>query len=308
MSRIHPLLLLAALPLVACSDDGDDTPVPEGPHYKYVVSEVKVPTSNTQSRDYGLDLTGDGATDNVLGMVLSTLAGMGFALQTSVDTAVNEGTIMLLLDLQTPSFTSAKGAGLQVKLGATATPPPCASATDMACRGHLAGNATFTLSPSSPTDAGVTGKVVGGTFQGGPGNISLEIALGGAAPVRLDLIGARAEASGMTEAGIETVKVAGGLPEEDLGTKVIPLIQAQLVPILARDCPNATLPNCTCNNPSTGRTLLTAFDVAPKDCMVSAAEIANNGLIKGTLAPDLMIDGRAAISLGVQAKAVKGEF
>src|SRR5262245_63686571 len=64
-----PALVLAALPLVACGGE-DGVSAPEGPHYTYVVAEASVPVNNMQAREYGLDLNGDKAADNQLGMVL----------------------------------------------------------------------------------------------------------------------------------------------------------------------------------------------------------------------------------------------
>src|SRR5262245_35881969 len=99
----RPFLFAAAvlpLSLVACG--GDDGPVvPEGMHYHYVGNQVLVPTTNTQSREYGLDLNKDGQPDNQLGMVLSQLTGMGFKIQDTIDTAIAQGGIILLVDFQT---------------------------------------------------------------------------------------------------------------------------------------------------------------------------------------------------------------
>ena len=52
--------------------------------------------------------------------------------------------------------------------------------------------------------------------------ISLQIALGGTEAIQLDLIGARAKASGISDAKIDSVILGGALTEEDLNTKVIP--------------------------------------------------------------------------------------
>jgi hypothetical protein len=308
MTRMRSLLILSAVPLVACGGDGGIEP--EGPRYTYVVSEAALPPSGSSqvAREYGLDLNGDKVADNQLGAALGTLQGMGFPLQPALTEAVDQGDVILLLELQAKSFASASAVGFQVKLGATPMPAPCTSTQDTACRRHLSGQATFTISPSSPNNAAVTGKIAGGTFDGGPGEISLQLGLGGGDGIRLDLIGARARATGMSEAGIDSVIVGGALTEADLTAQVLPAIQAQIAPVLARDCAGATPPTCTCVNPSTGRTILGFFDNSPKDCTVSVAEIQNNPLIKTALAPDVEIDGRQALSVGVKVKAVKGAF
>lgn len=305
----HLLFLAAALPVAACSDDG--AAVPEGPHHTYIVSEASVPANNTEARESGLDLNGDKTPDNQLGMVLATLAGRGIDVKGGIKKAIDEGDIILLLDLQTSSYTSSGGAGLQVKLGdkATAMPAPCTGTTDTVCRHHLDGRGTFTIASGSPDNAAVSGKIVGGTFNGGPGNISLQIALGGPQSIRLDLIGARAKASGMSDTGIETLIVGGALTQADLNDKVIPAIQTQLDPLIMRDCTMLTMPpGCGCPSGSTGATILNLFDTGTKDCKVSVAEITSNPLIQSLLAPDVEIDGTMALSIGLKVKATGATF
>jgi len=211
----RPFLLAAAvslpMSLVACGG-GDDQPTPEGTHYHYVTNQVFIPTTNTQAREYGLDLNADGTVDNQLGMVLSTLAGMGFKLQDTIDTAVAEGSIILLVDFQTKDFTNTTAAGIQVFLGDMPTPAACNGTetydpvAKTGCKHHLDGNGSFSIDPNSPTDAALAGKIVNGTFTGGStkSNLSLQIALGGTDAIKLDLIGARAKASGITDSMIGT--------------------------------------------------------------------------------------------------------
>jgi hypothetical protein len=304
------LLPLATLPLIACGGGGSSTVVPEGMHYHYVVDKALIPTNNNQARQYGLDLNGDGVVDNQLGMVLSTLGTMGFDIQTPVTTAVANGSIILLADVQTKDFASASAAGLSVYLGdkATAMPAPCANAQDVTCGLHLKGTGTFTLAASSPTNALVSGPIVGGTFTGGPGNITLQIALTGGAPIQLALIGARAKMTGISATGIVSGTIGGALSQDDLNTKVIPAIQVQLADVITRDCTTTIAPDCGCKASSTGKTLIGLFDTTPKDCKVTVEEIQNNNLIKSLLAPDVTIDGVMALSLGISVTAVKGEF
>jgi hypothetical protein len=311
MASIRPVLFsLLALPLVACTSDEQEPP--SGPHYGYVANTVSVPTSNQQATEFGLDLDGDKQVDNQLGQVLAALKGQGFDVQGTIDEAVAQGDIILLVDFQTKSFTSTAGAGLAIKLGdkATAMPKPCVDMNDMTCGKHLAGTGTFTVAANSPDNVAVAGKIAGGTFNGGPGDLTLQIALGGTMAVSLDLIEARAKASGISDTGMTTLILAGALTESDLNMKVIPAIHGQIGPLVARDCNAPTMPpDCGCMNPSTGKTVLGLFDAPPKDCMVTVDEIKNHSLIKSLLAPDL-VDGKfktnPSLSLGVKATAVKG--
>lgn len=327
MASIRLLFVALGLPLVACGGGGEDQPTPEGPHYAYVANRLFVPTNNNQAREYGLDLNNDGAIDNQLGMVLGTLAGQGFDVQGTIDEAVAEGSIIILADFQTTSFDKAGGAGLQIKLGSNPTPAACNTGEEYACKdgagaectagtagctcsgcGRHLTNGTFTVDANSPDNAAVAGKVVNGTFTGGPGDITLKIALGSTMGLTLDLIGARAKASGMSEEKMDSVVVAGALTKEDLDTKVIPAIHQQIVPIIMADCPTPTAADCGCESGSTGKTILNLFDTMPKDCSVTVDEIKNNTLIQSLLAPDVTIDGKMALSLGIKASAVKATF
>jgi len=318
----RPFLLAAAvlpMSLAACGGD-DGQPTPEGTHYYYVANQVFVPTSNTQARDYGIDLNSDGTVDNQLGMVLSTLAGMGFDIQATIDTAVAEGSIILLVDFQTKDFTNTTAAGIQVYLGDNEMPAACNAGemyntmTKTGCKRHLDGNGSFSIAADSPQNAALGGKIVNGTFTGGPGDLSLQIALGGTNAIKLDLIGARAKASMISETGIGMgtsggVIFGGAVTKDDIDNKVIPAIQTQLVPIIERDCTMPTMPpGCGCVADSTGKTILGLFDTNPKDCAVSVDEIKNNSLIVSLLSPDVTINGKMALSLGIKATAVKGMY
>jgi hypothetical protein len=320
----RPFLAAAALSsmsLVACGGGDDGNIVPEGTHYHYVANKVFLPTSNTQAREYGLDLNADGTVDNQLGMVLSTLAGMGFKLQDTIDTAVAEGSVVLLADFQTKDFTNTTAAGVQVFLGENPVPAACNGTTDqydpatmMGCKHHLDGNGMFSISANSPDNAALGGKIVNGTFTGGPGDLTLQIALGGTEAIRLNLIGARAKASMISDAMIGSgtnggIILAGAVTKDDIDNQVIPAIQTQLVPTIAKDCTMLSAPpGCGCAADSTGKTILGLFDTNPKDCMVTVDEIKNNSLIVSLLSPDVTIDGKMALSLGVKATAVKATF
>lgn len=322
MASIRPFLL-AALPLtlIACGGDDGGTVIPEGEHYQFVANAAAVPTNNNQAREYGLDLNDDKTVDNQLGMVLGTLATMGFDIQGTIDEAVAEGSIILLVDFQTKDFTNTTAAGLKVLLGDNPMPAACNAGEEATCTGgtctgcghHLAGTGMFAIAAGSPDNAAVGGRIVNGTFNGGPGAISLQIALGGTDAIQLDLIGARAKASGISADKIDSVVLAGALSEADLNAKVIPAIQQQIVPVIAEDCLDlASPPGCGCMSGSTGKTVLDLFDGGimgtAKDCMVSVDEIKENSLIKSLLAPDVTIDGTPALSLGIKVVATKGTF
>jgi hypothetical protein len=328
MVLTRSLLLAAAcalpLSIVACggSSSGDTPIVPEGTHYGYVVSKANVPVDNKTATSYGLDLgssksgTLDGTVDNHLGQVLGFLSTMT-DIQKAVTDAINAGSIILLVDFQTKDFMNSSAAGLSVKIGTMPVPAACTNPLDLTtCGKHLDGNASFSIDPKSPTDALVAGKIVNGTFNGGPGNIDLQIALGTTQPITLSLLNARAKATAITADGM-TATIGGALPVNDLNTQVIPAIQVQVAGILDADCDpvaNRVPPGCGCKTGSTG-TLLTLFDGddgTTKDCQISVAELAGNSTLKSLLGPDICSTTTCtapdALSLGIQVQTVKAMF
>lgn len=313
LTALSTLLFTGAATFAACSDDGGSGQVtPEGEKYQYVVSAAVIPSTATQAKEKGLDLDGDGKVDNQLGQTLATLKSQNIDTQTSVTASINDGSMVLLAELQTKSFTSASATGLKIFLGdkATVMPAPCTDpAMATTCGQHLKGTGMFTVAGTSPKDVLVSGPIVGGTFKGGPGKISLSIALTAGQPIQLDLLGARAQLKGMSETGVTDGILAGAIAKSDLDTKIIPAIKVQLDGTIAEDCPNGTPANdCNCMADSGGKQILGLFDSAPKDCKVSVEEIQNNSIIKAFLAPDVVIDGVDALSLGIGVTMAKGTF
>jgi hypothetical protein len=324
LNRSH-LFAALSVSIIACGGGGG-TIIPAGAHTHYVANQVEVPSNNNEAREDGLDLNGDGTVDNQLGMVLSALASTaGFDIQGSVNKSVAEGTIILLADVQTTDFTNAGAAGISILLGDSANPAACNTGETYTCDtstppvctgcGHqLDGTASFQVAADSPTDAALGGKFVNGTFNGGPGDISLQIALTSGAPITLNLIGARIQASGVTATTIGDSDsggaiLAGALSSDDINNTVLPAVQAQLGPVIAADCTMLTMPpDCGCTAGSTGKLILGFFDTMPQDCAVSLSEIQNNTLIKSLLMPDVTVNGVMALSLGIKTTYVGATF
>jgi hypothetical protein len=314
-------LIACLLPsfVAACGDDGQLPPA--GPHYHYVVNKAFIPKTNTEAHEFGLDIGQakstklDKVVDNQLGMVLATLEGMNFDIQGTIDKAIADGSIILLADFQTKDFTNTSAAGVQAFLGTNPMPAPCTNDQDTVCGHHLDGTGMFTVDPKSPPNASLAGKIINGTFNGGPGNLTLQIALGGTMPITLGLDLARAQASDVSDTGL-TLIVAGAISQDEINMQVIPAVVSQLGPIIMRDCTALTMPpDCGCASGSTGKTILGLFDTAPKDCMVTVPEVQNNSLIKSLLAPDVCspdsgttCDAANALSIGLKVTGVKGTF
>lgn len=321
MSRFRPLFLLTALPLVACGGDdgGDDDVTPTGEHYTFVASEVTVPLSSNQGQEFGLDLNDDGVKDNQLAQSLSLLNSQAMInAQTTVTSGVNRGDIILLVDVQTPSFSSSGGTGFQIKFGdkATAQPAPCTDAADTACRKHLTGTGNFTVAASSPTNDALAGKIEGGVFEGGPGKIALQIALSDApnSALTLNLIAARARLTGISADGVASIIVAGAVTKASIDNEIVPAIFNLANSMSASCVTTATAGKCDCPDPADSEAVTELLDISgpggtgPEDCKFDLAEVKKNPLLPVLLRPDVTIDGQEALSVGVGAKAVKATF
>jgi hypothetical protein len=316
--------VVAAVSMGACGGGDEGGVTPTGPHYKYVINKIAVPTSATQTAQFGLDIDGNGAVDNSLGGALVLIAGLGFDIQAAIDRGILGGKLIALADVQTPDFNSAEGAGIEFFLGDNPQPAACSGASDVVnctdakpsvcsgCGKHLS-NGSFSIAAASPNDGAITGKIKGGTFTGGPGKMTLLISVGDAAPIRFDLIGARVKATGMNESAIgsgsEGLVLAGAVTQESLDATVLPGFQAQLNDSVDKGCKTKVPPNCGCTlDPAgkTGRQILDTLDLDPKNCTVSVAEL--QAKVPLLLKQDVTIDGKPAYSAGVKATAVKAMF
>ncbi|HMG57247.1 MAG TPA: hypothetical protein VK601_27295, partial [Kofleriaceae bacterium] len=287
----------APLSIAACGGSDSEAPIiPEGTHHGYVVNSVSIPTTSPQVTQFGLDLGTklsaklDGTPENALGQLLATLASpaIKFDLQGPLTDAVKQGSLLLLVDFQTKDFTSAAASGLSVKFGATPMPAPCNAPGD--CGHHLDGTGTFTIAPGSPTDDAIAGKIVSGSFNGGPGDLTLQIAIGSTTPISLALLHARVQATGISETGIMSANVGGLVTQTELNTKLGPAIQGQIATIIDRDCKGArTPPGCGCTADSTGAQIISLIEGLPPgkaDCQITVEEIFGNLLVMPMLAPD----------------------
>lgn len=314
------------LSLVACGGSSSDPPIipdgpiiPEGPHYGYVVSSASVPSTTKEIIDFGLDLgtktssKPDGTVDNAIGKVLQTLSTFGFGVQSAVTTAVDHGDIILLIDFQTKDLTNSSAAGFGVKIGTTPTPPACTDVNDMTCRHHLDGHGSFQIAANSPPDIVVPGKIAGGAFTGGPGDLALQITIGATTPINLNLLHARVQATIDATNNTLTATVGGLVTQTEITTQVGPVLQAQVASILTAGCTaGAAPPTCGCTGTAA---LLITFDAPPNgnaDCKLSVDEILNAGPVKLQLQPDsCSMDSCTApdsLSIGVKIQAVKAMF
>ncbi len=310
-----------SLALVACGgggDDGDDDGVetvdPNGTNHTYVVSSVDLPENAQEAMALGLDIDGkaNDGVDNQLGMVLGSIGALApdLDLQTSVDAQVADGGIILLVNMKATDLVTARGVGMFVNLGANPNPPACTDPNDMVCGRHLQGGASFDLEAGEDSMRYLAGRLDGGNFTGGPGNVTLQIALADGPAISLPLQRARATISGLTATGWSSGKIGGAISQDDINSEVIPAIAMTVRASFDETCDvGGTPPNCGCVAGETGETLRGLFDKTPNDCNITDAEVM--AVVSGFLTPDVDLSGDGtndALSLGIGVEAVAATY
>jgi hypothetical protein len=288
---------------------------PVGEHYLFVVSEVRLPTSQSEAQLLGLDIDGDpaGAPDNKLGEILFNLTTLGnFEPQENFDQFIANGVVIQLFDLQATEF-EAGASALRGFLGRNPVPSPCISVADPVCGRHLDGAGSFSVDLTAPLGTVMAGPVTSGRLENGPGEMPLYLPLmEGRDPLVVTLVGSRVDAT-VSPDGMSG-RLGGALRVEEIDAVVFPEIHAIVAAQIAADC-NAGV----CPGGSNGQALLDLFD-ANGDGMVSLEELRESQLISNLFAPDIdLYDGEGffnpridgvndSLSLGVSFTAVPASF
>jgi hypothetical protein len=323
----------ALLVFAACGDGGpgprpivvgDGRPLPDAPqtmgtHYHYVVDRLLLPTSAAQALEYGLDLDGDGVVNNQFGAGAAALASAGFDVQGVMDREIADGSIILLLDLQTDDLTSSHVlSGLRIFVGSQPMPSPCSGPADAICGHHLDGAGRFAIPPSpfppAPYDV-LEGSVIDSVFTGAADEEAppFEIALIGNLPLGVPVDHMRVVASGITPATIDSVVIGGAFRitdwDDGFGAGLVGAFASELESLVAFDCTTLTSPpGCGCTNGSLGQHILAYFEPNPTHCNVTHGDVARSAF--GQLTPDVQLasGNGIGISIGVKLTAVAASF
>ncbi len=286
-----------------------DAPQPPGAHYHYVLEKVNIPTTNTEAREFGLDLNANGTIDNQLGMVFVTLSSMGIETEPWTDKQIDTGTELMLADLSALDFTNAQASTFTIYQGSNPMPAACAGSGDTVCRKHLTGSASFTAL-TAPVDPLLVGNVVNGTYTTatGPGHLTIQLAFPETTPTQVTLLGARVKLVGPSSTALPNAILAGGVTKSDVDDKIIPAMRTGFMAVVTRECTMlSNPPACGCPQGSKGRTYLGLFD-ANQNCDIALDEVRNNSLILSLLTPDVTIEGKPCVSIGVSTQAVPASF
>jgi hypothetical protein len=294
-----------AMSATACMQDPKPISV-EGLHYSFVVSEIHVPsTANEAAKLAGIDLDGDGKTDNQLGQVFATLRSVGFDVQSTLTDAVVRGQTLLALDVQTPDLSNADNAGVQLLTGISASPSPCADATDTACGHHLNGHGATTV--NAATDAMYsTGPMVDDILQTTGGIIPIRLALDANNFIDLNLYAAHLKIEHITPTATTAI-LAGGMFFSDRDTIFIPQVAAQFRRVVEPAHCIRTGNKTTCEHNPRAEALLHYFD-DNGDQTITDDELRHNSIVRALLEDDVTIDNVKYLSFGVSVKLVAATF
>lgn len=294
------------LVLMVAGCRGDEL-LPQGDHYQYVVSDVRVPSNNMMARDDGLDLDGDGSIDNQLGYVFGTLAQNGLGVSDTAREALLRGGVLMLAELVTTGFETTRATGFTTYLGSDPDPAPCLDPARLeTCGQHLLGQGRFTVDVGSTSDQAI-GPIVDGVFLEAVGAMPVEIAIDSSAPIRLDLHGARVRLSPISESDVSGI-LAGGITQADIDGVVIPQAAAQIDRIVRTECaqPTGSAP-CGCLANARADLLQKVFD-SDDSCQVEVAELSSSSVVRSLLDPDIVIDGQRLMSFGVGTELATATF
>ncbi|HEY2743166.1 MAG TPA: hypothetical protein VGL86_01030 [Polyangia bacterium] len=299
---IFSLFSLVPLAFGACgggSDSGDCTASGGSNKAQYVVNAVMVPE---QRSDFAIDLNGDGRVDNQLGNIIGALSGQGLDVQSGVDMATADGTLVLLMSESSTdtTFQSDSCATSVVQIGQSVTMP------DFSGTGH------FTVD-SSQQGGTFNGPIKVGKFTSAPPattkspvTVAIELPLvAGATPVLLKVQGAYLQYTRNSAGMITGGQLNGGIKSSDVQMNIIPAVATILSNKLMNDNPqtstdmqiasifdnggkaDAACPSMTCQNPSYGTR--PGMCAAAKDNIIDTCEVSTAGLIQNVLAPDVQL-------------------
>lgn len=270
--EVRSFLLACLGPLAACAADAFEPPT--GPVVSYELSRELIPLTNTEARDFGLDLDGDKARDNQLGMVFGTLASTNAPPVGDIGQQIASGELTMHVELQYPDPAQDSDA---VAL-ALSTPR---------------GSDTPLLAPSSELP-----------MRFGPGDAMVSLSFFGVA--KLELKGARVVIT-RADDGVIAGTIGGGISRAELENQLAPLFAAAVNHMVAEQCTDATAEPCGCiltGAYGDGRYWIVLFDAVPHDCTITDDEILDSSLVVSLTAPDLTLDGEPLLSLGFGFEAV----
>jgi hypothetical protein len=253
----------------AAADAATDAEPGSGPSAgRFIISTFTIAGNFESASDLGLDIDGDGFTENGLGSEMASIAEtVEIDPEVVFVQGVASGAIIQLLALDA----GAEGQGtLRGFIGQDLDADP---------GDNVSGDEPFAIDDGAPTDTPLPAEDGFNGVTAGPGEIPLRLPL--AAPfsgvVTARLLGARVDAERQKDGSIAG-RLGGGFLASDLDILLVPLVADGLNDVVARDCP--TGPG-SCEEGSAGDSLLSFVD-RDQDGIITADEVRDSGIFQGT--------------------------
>jgi hypothetical protein len=228
-----------ALALTGCpGGHGTDTDAGTDPGmaYGYVVNSMTMPTP---AAPVGLDIDGDGATDNALGTLLAFIPTLApdFDVQTTIDGNLMAGTLVLLWQVAgVNGFTADSDVNVD-------TAPGEAAMTDLLA---YTGGGSFAVSATAPASDPLTGGIGGGgtctvdVGAGGletcPGTIPFALPLTSVDSMNVELsftlVSARIECQAISADALAQCTLGGAITQDEIDNRIIPDLATALNSLL----------------------------------------------------------------------------
>ena len=242
-----------------------------------IINSIALPQSNA---DFARDYDGSGAK-NALGELLSNSAIQALGnIQQSFTASINDGSVILLLELFAADLANAAQAIVKTYIGEDLD----ANAAD-----NFSGSEPFQIAASSPMHTGVSGMLIGGAYQG-EGALVFVVPLG-TTPTSVVLSRARVTGT-ITGGGWTNGQITGLLSSGQIEDVILPAVEALIIGL---DQAGQLSP------------VVKFLLDANGNGTIEAGEVVASTLIRGLFAPDVDMDGDGrpdAFSVGMGFGAV----
>lgn len=245
----------------------------------FVVDSIHFPTTAHDATELSLNIDGDerGRGDNAFGHIYAAVVSStgDLDLDQSTRELIEAGEILHLLEVRTATTED----------GVDCTEVRIRHAVDLDGdpSDNFSGNETFGID-TSRGEGRIVGPGAGRNVDVSLGTAPVAVTFfGDDEPVILEL-GAAAIKGEITDTGFQGV-LGGGIPNVD--TELIPLLYRGVARAVDGDCTGGV-----CVRDSLGEAMLSLFDKAPEDGMITLEEFRGSDLISALFAPDLDISDR----------------
>jgi hypothetical protein len=246
----------------------------------YLVDNVLLPVSSSQTSSYAIDVDGDGRPDNNIGQLLTVLAAQGFDFSGSMDAAVASGSIVHQVGLRSTDalFKNDPAAQATWCIGVPTATPPNFNGTDNVSCADTSGFFVAALSGGS-----FTSQAPASTPN--PVSVDLNVAIG-ESKVSWTILNARLSFTINAGGNISVGQINGSIPHDNLLNTFPPAIDASCEANIQSDPSSSISMGCK-NLFDTG---CTGFPGYAGDGQIELCEVTENAIINSLMAPDVQVD------------------